>query len=149
MNHRGLWRALAAAGLFLALGSPAGADSPVHVTHAIAMNGEPKYGPDFKHLDYVNPDAPKGGIVRFAAIGSFDTFNPFTLKGTVAAGAGAPFETLLVSTADEAFSEYGLIAESIEMPEDPPGSSSRCGPRRAGTTAPRSRPRTSSSASTS
>ena len=117
MSGRGL--RLATAALFLAIAAPAAAaDSPVHVTHAIAMNGEPKYGPDFKHLDYVNPDAPKGGTVRYAAVGSFDTFNPFTLKGTAAAGAGAPFETLLTSTDDEAFSEYGLIAESIEMPED-------------------------------
>ena len=118
MSGRGLWRGVAAAGLFLALMAPALADSPVHVTHAIAMNGEPKYGPDFKHLDYVNPDAPKGGTVRFSALGSFDSFNPFILKGTAAAGAGSPFETLLVGTDDEAFSEYGLIAESIEMPED-------------------------------
>jgi microcin C transport system substrate-binding protein len=120
MNGRGLWRGVATAGLFLALMAPALADSPVHVTHAIAMNGEPKYGPDFKHLDYVNPDAPKGGTVRFAALGTFDNFNPFILKGagSTAAGAGAPFETLLVGTDDEAFSAYGLIAESIEMPED-------------------------------
>ena len=86
--------------------------------HALAMHGEPKYGPDFKHFDYANPDAPKGGEIRFAAIGTFDTLNPFTLKGTAAAGAGAPFETLLVGSGDEAFTEYGLIAESIEVPDD-------------------------------
>src|SRR5215475_15899848 len=118
MSGRGLWRGVATAGLFLALMAPAAADSPVHVTHAVAMNGEPKYGPDFKHVDYVNPDAPKGGTIRFAATGSFDTFNPFTLKGTAAAGSGSPFETLLTDSDDEAFSRYGLIAESIEMPED-------------------------------
>src|SRR5205823_14237343 len=60
----------------------------------------------------------KGGTVRFAAIGSFDNFNPFILKGTAAAGSGAPFETLLTETFDEAFTEYGLIAESMEVPED-------------------------------
>jgi len=86
--------------------------------HALAMHGQPKYGPDFTQLDYVNPEAPKGGTVRFAAIGTFDSFNPFILKGEPAAGAGSPFETLLVGTADEAFSEYGLIAESIEVPDD-------------------------------
>jgi microcin C transport system substrate-binding protein len=86
--------------------------------HAVAMHGEPKYGPNFQHFDYVNPDAPKGGEVRFAAIGSFDTFNPFVIKGQAAAGLGLLFETLLTSSADEAFSEYGLIAESIEIPED-------------------------------
>ena len=118
MSSRGLRRGLAAVALFLAMAAPAGADPAVHTTHAIAMNGEPKYCPDFKHLDYVNPDAPKGGTLRYAAVGSFDTFNPYTLKGDAAAGAGAPFETLLTGTDDEAFSEYGLIAESIEMPED-------------------------------
>src|SRR3972149_7392858 len=61
--------------------------------HALAMHGEPKYGPDFKHFDYANPDAPKGGEIRFAAIGTFDTPHPFTLKGTAAGGAGAAVRT--------------------------------------------------------
>ena len=87
-------------------------------THALAMHGTPKYSADFTHLDYVNPDAPKGGDVRLSAIGTFDTLNPFTLKGVPAAGLILTFDTLLVSTADEAFSEYGLIAESIQVPED-------------------------------
>ena len=93
----------------LALGAP---------VHGIALYGQPKYGPDFKHFDYVNPDAPKGGEARFAAIGSFDTFNPFNIKGQAAAGTGQLFETLLVGSADEPFSEYGLIAESVEVAED-------------------------------
>ncbi|HVO03098.1 MAG TPA: extracellular solute-binding protein [Candidatus Cybelea sp.] len=83
---------------------------------AIAMHGEPKYGPDFKHLDYVNPDAPKGGSVVFSAIGSFDSFNPYTIQGTP--GPGASYETLTTSTLDEPFSQYGLIAESMEVPDD-------------------------------
>ena len=82
----------------------------------IAMHGDVKYGPDFKHLDYANPDAPKGGSVVFGAIGSFDSFNPLTIQGTV--GPGSSYETLTTGTLDEAFSKYGLIAESIEMPED-------------------------------
>ncbi len=86
--------------------------------HGIALHGQPKYGPDFPHFDYVNPNAPKGGEARFAAIGSFDTFNPFNIKGESAAGIGQLFETLLVSSADEPFSEYGLIAESVDVPED-------------------------------
>ena len=61
---------------------PAQADSPVHTVNALALLGEPKYRPDFKHLDWVNPDAPKGGELHRAAIGSFDTFNPFILQGT-------------------------------------------------------------------
>ena len=86
--------------------------------HAIAMHGEPKYGPGFAHFDYANPDAPKGGEVRLNAIGTFDGFNPYILKGTPAAGLGGVFETLLTGSLDEAFTEYGLLAESIEMPED-------------------------------
>ncbi|QQS53441.1 MAG: ABC transporter substrate-binding protein [Candidatus Competibacteraceae bacterium] len=93
----------------VAFGSPA---------HGIALHGQPKYGADFTHFDYVNPNAPKGGEARFAAIGSFDTFNPFNIKGQPAAGIGQLFESLLTGSADEPFSEYGLIAESVELSED-------------------------------
>ena len=84
--------------------------------HGIAMHGEPKYGPDFSHFDYVNPDAPKGGTIRLAVQGTFDSFNPFLPKGNP--GAGVAFETLLVGSADEPFTEYGLIASAIEVPPD-------------------------------
>ena len=87
-----------------------------HSGHAIAMFGEPKYGPDFPHFDYVNPDAPIGGTIRLGAAGTFDSFNPYIVKGNPAAGAGA--ETLLVASEDEPFTRYGLIAETIEWPED-------------------------------
>ncbi len=86
--------------------------------HGFAVHGEPRYGADFRHFDYVNPRAPKGGEVKFAAIGSFDTFNPFVIKGQPATGIGFVFETLMTNSADEAFSGYGLIAETIEVPED-------------------------------
>jgi microcin C transport system substrate-binding protein len=86
--------------------------------HGIAMHGDPKYAPDFTHFDYANPDAPKGGSVRLSAIGTFDTLNPYTLRGVAAAGLGNLFETLMASSLDEPFSEYGLIAESIEVPQD-------------------------------
>jgi len=86
--------------------------------HALAMHGAPKYGPDFTHFEYTNPDAPKGGEIRLAAAGSFDSLNPFILKGEQAPGLGLTFQTLLTNSEDEAFSEYGLIAKSIEMPED-------------------------------
>lgn len=89
---------------------------PVTITaHAIAMHGEPKYGPGFEHFDYVNPDAPKGGRIRLAAEGTFDSFNPYNGKGNP---AGVGYETLLTRSADEAFTEYGLIAESLEWPLD-------------------------------
>ncbi len=87
--------------------------------HGIAMHGSPKYQSDFKHFDYVNPNAPKGGKVRLSAIGTFDTFNPYTIKGVPAAGiSGFVYESLANSSLDEAFTEYGLLAESIEMPGD-------------------------------
>ena len=90
----------------------------VHRAHAIAMHGEPKYGADFEHFEYTNPDAPKGGKVVFSAFGSFDSLHPFILKGQSAAGVGNLFETLTTSSSDEAFSRYGLLAESIEWPQD-------------------------------
>jgi len=103
-------------GIALTLGLVgAAAGEPVH---GIAMHGEPKYGAGFTHLDYVNPEAPKGGALRLALAGSFDSLNPFIIKGSVAAGRHYVFESLLKRTWDEAFSLYGLIAESLEMPED-------------------------------
>ncbi len=86
--------------------------------HAIAMHGQPKYALDFTHFDYVNPNAPKGGVLKQAAFGSFDTFNPFAIKGNSAAGTGLIFDTLMVASADEPFSQYGLIAQSVEVPDD-------------------------------
>ena len=90
----------------------------INIAHAIAMHGDPKYSADFKSVDYVNPNAPKGGKVIFSSTGSYDSFNPFILKGTAAAGIGNLYETLTTNSSDEAFTEYGLIAEKIEWPED-------------------------------
>ena len=90
----------------------------VHRAHAIAMHGAPKYGADFEHFEYTNPEAAKGGKVIFSAFGTFDSLHPFILKGQSAAGVGNLFETLTTSSSDEAFSRYGLLAESIEWPED-------------------------------
>lgn len=84
----------------------------------IAMHGQPKYPAGFSHFDYVNPGAPKGGELRLEALGSFDSLNPFIVKGQPASTAAMPFETLLTPSADEPFSAYGLIAESIEVPDD-------------------------------
>lgn len=88
--------------------------------HGIAMHGAAKYQKGFSHFDYVNPDAPKGGTLRMAVIANgFDSFNPFTIRGAAAAGISTyVYDTLLESSADEPFSEYGLIAESIETPPD-------------------------------
>ena len=90
----------------------------INISHAIAMHGEPKYGKDFKHVEYVDPNALKGGNVVFSANGTYDSFNPFILKGVSAAGIGNLFETLTTSSSDEAFTEYGLLAETIEWPDD-------------------------------
>jgi len=95
--------------------SHAAGTNPVH---AIAMHGSPKYGPDFKNFDYVNPNAPKGGTVRYGSMGSFDSFNGFISKGETADGLSNIYDSLLTSSADEAFSAYGLLAQSIEMPDD-------------------------------
>lgn len=86
--------------------------------HGVAMYGEPKYDSDFQHFAYANPEAPTGGTARFAQIGSFDSLNPFIIKGQPAVGLGLLFETLATSSADEAFSQYGLIAETIDIPDD-------------------------------
>ena len=85
-------------------------------SHGIAMHGAPKYSENFHHFDYVNPSAPKGGRLKLGAVGTFDSFNPYIPKGN--AGAGATMETLMTTSSDEPFSAYGLIAESIEVPED-------------------------------
>jgi microcin C transport system substrate-binding protein len=90
----------------------------INSSHAIAMHGDPKYSVNFKNVDYVNPNAPKGGKVVFSSTGSYDSFNPFILKGTAAAGIGNLYETLTTRSSDEAFTEYGLIAETIEWPDD-------------------------------
>lgn len=86
--------------------------------HGIAIHGEPKYPADFKHFDYADPDAPKGGTAKLSWFGSFDSLNPYIVRGTAAIGLGFIYETLMTSSADEPNSAYGLIAESLEVPED-------------------------------
>ncbi|RAU45765.1 MULTISPECIES: extracellular solute-binding protein [unclassified Pseudomonas] len=87
--------------------------------HAITLYNEPpKYPADFKHFDYVNPDAPKGGIFRSAGFGSFDSLNPFISKGVPADDIGLIYDTLMRQGLDEPFTEYGLIASTIEKAPD-------------------------------
>ena len=91
-------------------------------THAIAMHGQPKYPENFTSFEYVNPNAKKGGTLRLHAIGTYDTLNPYIIKGKSAAGLhhsyGYFFETLTSRSKDEPFSLYGLIAETIEIPNE-------------------------------
>jgi microcin C transport system substrate-binding protein len=96
----------------------AAAQGNVTVSHGLTLLDQLKYGPDYKHFEYVNPDAPKGGAIRMHTIGAFDTFNPFVIKGQPAAGLGWLFETLMTSPLDDDSAEYGLIAETVEVPDD-------------------------------
>jgi microcin C transport system substrate-binding protein len=91
------------AGIMLSVSVPISAQQ-VNAAHGIAMHGDLKYSPNFKHYDYVNPNAPKGGDIRLAAIGGYDSFNPFIVKGRAASGIGLIYDSLLTSSADEAFS---------------------------------------------
>lgn len=87
--------------------------------HGIAMHGEPALAADFKHLPYVNPDAPQGGAMRLAITGSFDSLSPFILKGTPVMGVRTyVFESLMGRNGDEPFSLYGLLAETIDASDD-------------------------------
>jgi len=86
--------------------------------NGLSLFGELKYGPDFKNFEYVNPGAPKGGTMKFSAIGTYDTLNPYVVKGVPAAGIGQIFDTLTLASQDEPGSEYGLVAESIDLAPD-------------------------------
>ncbi|MCJ8206580.1 extracellular solute-binding protein [Pseudomonas sp. RGM2987] len=87
--------------------------------HAVTLYNEPpKYPADFKHFDYVNPHAPKGGIFRQGGFGGFDSLNPFISKGVPADDIGLIYDTLAKQGLDEPFTEYGLVAEKIEKAPD-------------------------------
>ena len=102
----------------LALAVPAAAQDEGAWRHGSAAIGEPKYAEGFEHFDYVNPDAPKGGTVRFGEMGGFDTFNPILPMGESAAGLGLIYETLMTPSLDEVMSDYGLLAEAMRYPDD-------------------------------
>jgi peptide/nickel transport system substrate-binding protein len=102
------------AGLIL-ISSPVAAEP----SHGLAMHGEPLHGSDFQQFSYANPDAPQGGNMRLAVIGSFDSLNPMIIKGVSGAGVrDYVFESLMARAYDEPFSLYGLLAETIETPDD-------------------------------
>lgn len=90
-------------------------------SHGISTFGDLKYLEGFEHFDYVNPEAPQGGTMSFRGTGAsqtFDSVNPFILKGEPAQGLGLIYDSLLAGAADEPDAAYGLIAESVEYPED-------------------------------
>jgi microcin C transport system substrate-binding protein len=103
--------------------NPAGGDRPGEVvrTHAMALLGEPALPADFTHWPWVNPNAPKGGEITLTAIGSFDSFNPFILRGTAAVGSTLIYDTMLSRNLDEPLSQYGHLARIIELPADRKG----------------------------
>jgi microcin C transport system substrate-binding protein len=106
--------------LSLLLAVPAvAADAPaVTRSHAFSTLGKPQLPPDFAHFPYVNPEAPKGGDVALSAVGTFDNFNQFIVRGTAAEQIGRVYDTLLAPSADEPATAYGHLAHTIEMPAD-------------------------------
>ncbi|MDS0848868.1 extracellular solute-binding protein [Burkholderia cenocepacia] len=113
---RAAGRVVAVLALHAVLAAPA-----AHAAYAIAQYGEPKYPPGFKHFDYVNPDAPKGGTLVLAnpsRLTSFDKFNPFTMRGNTAPGIDMLFESLATGSSDEPASAYGLLADDIDVAPD-------------------------------
>lgn len=106
--------------ILLSIGMIAFADGhgEPYIGHAIALHGDIKYGPDFEHFEYTNPDAPKGGDVVLSAIGSYESFNSFITEGIPASGIGMIYDTLTTASGDEAFTQYGLLAETIEVGAD-------------------------------
>jgi len=138
------------------------ADTPPAATrsHAFAVLGNPALPADFPYFPYVNPNAPKGGTVTLASVGTFDSFNPFILRGTANGDSVAPWiilpggagsgssvghvwESLLTSSADEGAVGYCHLAETIDSPPTACGSPSICGRRRNSPTARRLPPATS------
>ncbi len=105
-------RILSGAVFGLGLSLAATAATAAGGSHGLSLFGELKYPPDFKNFEYVDPHAPKGGTMKFSAIGTYDTLNPFVVKGVAAAGIGQVFDTLTVASQDEPGAEYGLVAES-------------------------------------
>ncbi len=109
---------IAATAVLLAAATPLVFAAEAEWRHGLSLLGTPRYPPDFKHFDYVNPNAPKGGLVRLGENGSFDTLNFIITKGTPAAGLTLIYDTLMAPSLDEVATEYGLLAEAVRYPPD-------------------------------
>ncbi|RXF75090.1 ABC transporter substrate-binding protein [Hansschlegelia zhihuaiae] len=117
--RRDLLRAVPAVAATLALSRRARAENGLPLRHGVAMHGEPALPQGFAQLPYVRPDAPKGGKLTYGWLGGFDTLNPYAYKGAQAQGLrGYVYESLLARNYDEPFSLYGLLAETVELPDD-------------------------------
>ncbi len=106
-----------AGALLLALLASQALAGTVKVSHGVSVFGDLKYGAEFAHFDYVNPDAPKGGTLRLWGLDTFETLNPFILKGRKEAWNALLFDTLMARAFDEPDALYGLVAEAVELPE--------------------------------
>jgi len=119
MRRRTLLASPLAAALPVPTRGPALAQAPApRRVHALSLLGEPSLPADFAHFPWVNPDAPKGGEIARTALGSFDSFNGFILRGTPATATGFLYDTLLAPSADEAEAAYGHLAGVVELPAD-------------------------------
>ncbi len=118
--ERGNWLWAGAALLALALGAQGlrAQDQQIIISHGISTFGNLNYPADFKHLGYVNPDAPKGGEMAQWAYGTFDSVNVYSIKGNPAGSGGMPYESILSGTADEIGASYCLMCTTMEYPED-------------------------------
>lgn len=110
-------RTLLASGLALPFLRSPGARAATR-SHALSLLGEPALPADFTHFPWVNPDAPKGGEIALTALGSYDSFNGYVLRGTPAVGLANLYDTLLKNSTDEASAEYCHLAAAIEQPAD-------------------------------
>ena len=118
--RRGVWLWAGAGLLALTLGAESvrAQDQNIIASHGISTFGNLKYPADFKHLDYVNPDAPKGGEIAEWAYGTFDSVNMYSIKGNPAGSGTTPYESILSGTADEIGASYCLMCTTMEYPED-------------------------------
>jgi microcin C transport system substrate-binding protein len=99
-----------------------------------SLTGESKYGQDFKRYDYVNPDAPKGGTLNLTVVGTFDSFNPYIVQGSPAAGfaafgGGILYDTLMEQSVDEPSASHALVAEAFKFPDDFSSATYRLNPK--------------------
>lgn len=116
-----MYRSVVALGVLLlsvCLTAGAAQAAEIYRGHGIAMHGDLKYPAGFRNFDYVNPAAPKGGTVRLSTTGTYDSFNGFIIKGTPVIALGLIYDTLMTESLDEPFSEYCLLCETVEVPQD-------------------------------
>ncbi len=111
------WAVMVLAAFFMILAVHAQAQDTIR-SHSISKYGDAKYPADFTHLDYVNPDAPKGGEFSTWTLGTFDSMHPYIVTGTAGIGASIQFESLMAGTSDEIGTLYGLLASELEYPTD-------------------------------